>query len=121
MIYIHDNKEEKQLSVFLFNDEIGFTRDNPYVKEQIQFFVDRGYQVHQYIYPEVHNLPDKVQELYNSMYSNKALLERISDSGVNNFLENATVQAVKQEISKFTLEDFIEAVAWYVTHNNSIK
>ena len=114
MIYLHDDKEEKKLSVFVFDDEIGFTRDNSYVKEQIQSFVDRGYAVHHYLYPDLKKLPPKIQELYDSIYTNEALLERISDVGSHTYVQQILVEAVRQEISKFEVDDILEYVAEYI-------
>ena len=122
MIYMYEEPEKQEVSLYYFNDEIGFTVKSRYMKEQMEEYRNRGYKVHHYVYPDTVELKGEARERYFSCYENEGVLDRILDVGTYRFVEDALVQTVQQELAKYSADDIVESLLRYlIVHRENCK
>ena len=122
MIYMLEEPEKQEVSLYYFNDEIGFTVKSPYMREQMEEYRERGYKVHHYVYPDTAELKGEARERYFSFYENEGVLDRIADFGTYRLLEDALVQTVQQELAKYSADDIVESLLEYlIVHRENCK
>lgn len=113
MIIMREEKETKTVVVYVYGVDFGMEIDNPYYQSELKRYSELGYIIHSVIFPLVTTLPKEVQEIYNSAYKCKSLLDALTDIAIFDFLPNILTQVVRNEISKFEIEDVAREVIDY--------
>ena len=115
MILLREIKEKKELLVIVIGDEMGNLPCDKAADMVIRWDTDRGYSVNTLIYPLATCLPKEVQEIYNTTYKSKAILDTLLDVAAEDFLPSVLSQVVREEISKFDIQEIAETVVDYET------
>lgn len=114
MILLTENKEKKELTVIVYSD-CPEEEKNSWVQAEVQRFTEMGYSINSVVFPIVSQLPATVQEIYNSVYHSKAILDSLINAATDDLLSNILAQVVRSEISKYEVKDIAEAVVDYET------
>lgn len=112
MIILTENKERRELYVYVIGDEQG-NGSTEWQQSEVKRYTEMGYSIHSLIYPMYSKLPAEVQEIYSNAYKSKALLDTFVDVACEDVLPNILSQVVRSEISKFRVSDIAEAVVDY--------
>lgn len=113
MILLREIKEKKELLVIVIGDEMGNLPCDKAADMVIRWYTDRGYSVNTLIYPLATCLPKEVQEIYSDTYKSKAILETLLDVTAENYLPCLLTQIVREEISKYDVQEIAETVVDY--------
>jgi len=114
MIILTENKERKELYVYVIGNEQGYG-SSEWQQAEVKRYTEMGYSIHSLIYPVYSKLPAEVQEIYSNAYKSKALLDTFIDVACEDVLPNILSQVVRSEISKFEVSDIAETVVDYET------
>ena len=113
MILLREIKEKKELLVIVIGDEMGNLPCDKAADMVIRWYTDRGYSVNTLIYPLATCLPKEVQEIYSDTYKSKAILETLLDVTAEDYLPCILAQIVREEISKYDVQEIAETVVDY--------
>lgn len=108
MIITQVKPEKKEVNVFVVPTEVEES-SNSWYQEQINYYEETGYTINSLVYP-VGSVPAEVQETYNNAYSCKAMLDRLIDTATGDLMTTTLREVVRQEISKFSIEDIAESM-----------
>lgn len=114
MILLTENKQKKELYVYVIGDEHGYG-SSEWQQAEVKRYTEMGYSVHSLVYPVYSKLPAEVQKIYSNAYKSKALLDTFIDVACEDVLPNMVAQVVRNELSKFEVQDIAEAVVDYET------
>lgn len=115
MILLREIKKKRELVVIVIGDEKGNLPCDKVADMVVEWYRGKGYSVNTLIYPLATCLPAEVQEVYNTTYKSKAILDTLLDVAAEDFLPSVLSQVVREEISKFDIQEIAETVVDYET------
>lgn len=113
MFLMTENKGKKELTVYVYSDDYGNDLVHPWCQSEIKRYTEMGYAINSVVFPLISDLPKEIRKVYNAVYQSKAILDTLISVAKEDVLADVLAQIVRQEFSKYSIEDIAASVVDY--------